>query len=265
MTEPISKIKIGAFTVGGVALLVFSIILLGGNESFFHSYTTYHIRFQSTEGLTEGSVVSFSGMDVGSVENIQFSKNSDLDVSVEILSDVAKRLTNSSVASIRTQGALGDKYVYIKPGQMSDPVLKPGAVIPSMNSGDFIDMLTSGKGPNFSTVLQTVRELNELLNSLNSDGRLANMVDKIASASSSLSNTSSNITKIADDPDIRKSFWHLRNILKKIDNGNGTLGRLINDPTIHDRLVNLLGDEPRNRFLKPLLREAIRQNEQNRH
>ena len=91
------------------------------------------------------------------------------------------------------------------------------------------------------------------------------MVSHISKASSNLSTASANISKVADDPDIRESLYHLNNILKKIDDGNGTLGRLINDPTINDRILSLLGDEPRNRFLKPLLRAAIRQNEENQH
>ncbi len=265
MTEPVSKIKVGAFTVIGIALLLISIILFGGNEDFFHSYTTFHIYFQSTEGLAPGSVVSVSGMNVGNVKKIRLSKNLKMDVTVEILSRVARHLTSSSMASIRTQGALGDKYVYIKPGATTDPVLASDAVIPSVNESDFLDMLTSGKGPNFSKIFETVHELNQLLSSLNSDNRLSSMVSHISKASSNLSTASANISKVADDPDIRESLYHLNNILKKIDDGNGTLGRLINDPTINDRILSLLGDEPRNRFLKPLLRAAIRQNEENQH
>lgn len=72
---------------------------------------------------------------------------------------------------------------------------------------------------------------------------------------------SQNIGALAKDPNISASFKHLKNVLYKIDSSEGTLGLLINDATLHDRLVGLLGDAPRNKYLKPLLREAIKQNE----
>ncbi len=264
MTEPISKIKVGAFVVIGVAFLLVSIIMFSGDRNIFLRRTNYVIHFQSTQGLVKGSIVSISGMDVGDVQKITFGDASSMDVHVEVLSDAAKRLTKSALASIRTQGALGDKYVYIKLGNPNDPPLKPGSVIPSQNQNDFIDMLTNGKGPDLSIALQTLHEMNELLDSLNANNRLATLVDNMSAASTNLSKSSSDLAKVADQPDIHESFHHLRNILKKIDDGDGTLGRLINDPTLHDRLLSLLGDEPRNRYLKPLLREAIRQNEENR-
>ena len=265
MTEPVSRIKIGLFMVVGVALVLASIIMFSGNHNFFHSYSIFKIHFQSIQGLAKGSVVSISGMDVGDVRKITFGDDSSMVVSVEILSAAAKRLTKSSIASIRTQGALGDKYIYINPGRAGETALASGSVIPSQNENDFIDMLTNGKGPDLSIALHTLQEFNDLLNALNSNDRLAALVDNLSTATTNISNASSNISKLADEPDLRESFWHLKNILKKIDDGDGTLGRLINDPTLHDRLISILGDEPRNRYLKPLLREAIRQNEENQN
>jgi phospholipid/cholesterol/gamma-HCH transport system substrate-binding protein len=255
VSEPISKIKVGTFVIAGVALFITSIIMFSGTRSFLHSYTSFHIRFRSTQGLAKGSVVSLSGMDVGNVQEIKFDDDSSMNVRVDVLAEVAKRITAGSVASIRTQGALGDKYIYLSPGVSSDTPLAPGADIKTETQQDFLEMITSGKGPDLSVVLATVKEFNQLLNSLNSNDRLVNLIDNVAKASQGLA-------KLSTEPNIQGSFLHLKNVLQKIDDGTGTLGLLINDPALHDRLMNLLGDEPRNRYLKPLLREAIKQNEQ---
>ena len=49
-----------------------------------------------------------------------------------------------------------------------------------------------------------------------------------------------------------------------LDNGQGTLGALINDPSLHNRISAFMGEAPRNRFLKPLIRESIQTNEKNK-
>jgi len=256
MSEPVSKLKIGVFVVTGVALFIASIIMFSGTRSFLHSYVPFHVHLKSAQGLARGSVVSLSGMDVGNVQQIKFDDTSMMDVRVDVLAEVAHRITKDSTASIRTQGALGDKYIYIVPGGPEDTPLAIDGDIKTESQQDLLEMLTSGKGPDLSVMLATVKELNQLLNSLNSNDRMAKLIDNLAMASQGLA-------KLSTEPGIHDSFTHLKSVLQKIDDGKGTLGLLINDPALHDRLMSLLGDEPRNRYLKPLLREAIKQNEQN--
>jgi phospholipid/cholesterol/gamma-HCH transport system substrate-binding protein len=57
--------------------------------------------------------------------------------------------------------------------------------------------------------------------------------------------------------DLSQSVRSLASVLNKIDNGNGSLGALINDPTLHNRLTKFLGGEPRQQYLKSLIRKSI--------
>lgn len=56
----------------------------------------------------------------------------------------------------------------------------------------------------------------------------------------------------------------MASVLKKIDTGHGTLGALINDPSLHNRISSFFGDSPRNKFLKPIVRDSIQTNEKNK-
>jgi phospholipid/cholesterol/gamma-HCH transport system substrate-binding protein len=63
---------------------------------------------------------------------------------------------------------------------------------------------------------------------------------------------------------LRQALVNLSSILEKIDQGKGTLGQLINDPSVHQSLKSLLGGSPRNRYMKDMIRETIQQSEAGR-
>ena len=60
----------------------------------------------------------------------------------------------------------------------------------------------------------------------------------------------------------KKTFEHLASIFEKIDNGQGTLGGLINDPTVHEDIKDILGGAKRSKLLKYLIRQAIQKNDE---
>lgn len=253
MNEDNSKIKTGLLVLFGLGLLIFSILFFGGDRALFKKYNSYKVKFKSTQGLGQGSIVSLSGIEVGNVKAIHFDDEAYLIATINIDQSFSSRINTSTIASIRTQGALGDKYIYLSPGPLPGEKLNVNDFILTDLEPDFFDMI-SGKANDLSIFVDTLRELNQLLHSLNKDGKSALLIENIVNASQS-------IGLLAKDPNIRGSFLHLKNILSKIDSGEGTLGQLINDTTLHDRLIGLMGEAPRNRYLKPLLREAIKQNE----
>jgi hypothetical protein len=54
----------------------------------------------------------------------------------------------------------------------------------------------------------------------------------------------------------------LSSVMKKVDKGQGTLGALVNDPSFYNRMMGFVGDSPRNKFLKPIIRDSIQTSEQ---
>lgn len=256
MSEPNSRLRSGLFVTFGLGLLLTSILFFGGDRAFLRNYSHYKVKFRSTQGLASGSVVSISGIEVGNVEKITFDSQADLVAHLNIDKEYTHLLTNQSLASIKTQGALGDKYIYIDPGQLAGQQLNENDFVPSDTQPDLLDLI-SGKAADLSVFTDSMKEFNQLLHNLNSNGRSALLVENIVKASQNISN-------VMSESKLRESFGHLNNILKKVDSGEGSLGLLINDSTLHERLISILGDSPRNTYLKPLLREAIKQNE-NRH
>lgn len=256
MNDARSKIASGIFVTAGFLILAASILFFGGDRAFLKNYNRYKIAFDSTQGLTNGSVISVSGVEVGHVERIDFSDEHKLVATITVEDKFAQLIGKKSIASVKTQGALGDKYIYITAREIDDVPLQNGDFVMADTSGDIIDVITN-KFSDLSQITDTVKELNILLNNLNANGKSAHITENILQATQ-------NVSQLASDQNIRESLMTLQKILTKIDKGHGTLGRLINDPAIYDKLVGLLGDSPRNQYLKPLLRETIKQSEQSR-
>lgn len=255
------EIKVGIFTAVGLVLFFLSVILLGGDKFFLKKTYELKVRLEQVQGLGRGSVVSVVGVPVGNVTEITFVPGStDVQVHMNIEYAMRDRITEGSKASVKTQGALGDKYIYIEPGPPDAPALKDGAILETDRTPDLLDLLAS-KGAEFGQIIEVIKEVRQLFANMNSDGKSAKLMTNLVTTTENLS---------AFLVEGRETFRLLRtetiapmaSVMKKVDKGQGTLGALINDPSLHNRISGFFGEAPRNKFLKPLIRDSIQTNEQ---
>ncbi len=254
------QIKVGIFVTIGLVMFCVSIILLGGDRFFLKKTYELKVRLPQVQGLARGSVVSLAGVPVGNVRELNFVQGStDIEVTFNVEHAVHNRITVGSRASVKTQGALGDKYIYIEPGPPDAQPLAPGSLVDTDQTPDFLDLIAS-KGQEMGEIIEVIKEVRKLFASMNQDGRSGKLMSNLVQSTESLHQFLS---------EGRETFRLLRtqtlepmaNVMKKIDKGQGTLGALINDPTLHSRLTNFLGKSPRNQFLKPLIRDSIQASE----
>jgi phospholipid/cholesterol/gamma-HCH transport system substrate-binding protein len=261
-----AQLKVGLFMAVGLAVLLTSILLLGGDSSLFKSTYALVTQFREVQGLGPGSVVSVAGLPVGNVRQIDFTAEGDLvQVTMDIEKKYQNRITETSLAEVRTQGALGDKYVYIAPGKAGGRVLRNGDILSADLSAGFLEVI-SEKGKDFVLAADVIKEVHQLLVTINSEGRARKLVDNMVTSSQDLKQVLGETRLLISDirghnekdNNLRESLAHLSNILEKVDRGDGTLGALINNKALHDRILALLGDSPRNQYLKPLIRDSIK-------
>lgn len=258
------EMKVGLFVAIGLIAAALSILMLGGDRFVFKRQAIFKTRFTEVQGLFPGSVVSLSGLRIGNIKSISLAPDLKLDVEMQIDPKFTERLTEGAIAEVKTQGALGDKYIYIKPGPADAKPLAEGTTLPS-DETDFMKLLTD-RDDGMARVVDLVKELHILVAGLNQEGKSARMMANMTEASEKLKTT---ITKIdtllsdingpnAEDKRLKKALVSLANVLEKIDKGQGSLGQLINDPSVHQSLKNLLGPSPRGKFMKDMVRETIR-------
>ncbi|MEN0058281.1 MAG: MlaD family protein, partial [Bdellovibrio sp.] len=230
----------------------------------FSSHVRVHAHFDQVQGLAAGSVVSLSGVTVGNVESITFleSKNT-LDVKMKINSDFLPRMRQGSQVEIRTQGALGDKFIFIIPGDPRNDVVKEGDILEVARPTDLIGII-SERGTETNRIFDILSDLQKITHSMNVDNRMARIMAHLEVATQNLAQTSKDAQRFSSQLDrqdtglkLQQAIAKLDSVMTKIDKGQGTLGALINDPSVHNQLKALLGGGARKDHVKSLLRTSI--------
>ena len=258
------KMKIGLFLLLGMGVILFSILILGGDRALFKSYKVVYLQLKHVQGLNIGSVVSLSGINIGNIYSIEIADRNQVRLALKIDEQFLKRIHQDAEAELRTQGALGDKYIFINPGVEVATSLKEGDEIKSTTTPDLIDTLAA-RGSEATKIFDILEEVKILLKTVNANNRTDKIMTNMTEASQSLKLTADEARKLIAElrgPHPEKwndSMMKLNNILAKIDKGEGTLGALINDPSLHEQLKNLLGGSSRKKYMKSLIQTSIEQ------
>lgn len=130
---------VGLLLILGFLCLAYLSVKLGDIDIFSTEQYTIKARFANISGLKKGSDVEIAGVSVGKVEKIHLD---DYEALVELLISPEVKLQDDSIASIRTKGIIGDKYVKIMPGG-SEEFIKPGDAITETESAIEIEELVS--------------------------------------------------------------------------------------------------------------------------
>jgi phospholipid/cholesterol/gamma-HCH transport system substrate-binding protein len=179
------KVRLGLFITVGLVVFAFAIFIIGKQKNLFNPVYTLYTTFHNVSGLQVGSNIRFSGINVGTVDNIKIINDSTVKVDMLIKKDVQQFIKTDSEAGIGSAGIIGDRILIISQGSTEAPLAKDGQYIAS----------------------------NEPVET-----------DAIMS---SLKVTAENAAIISDQ---------LAEIVIKVNTGNGTLWRLIQDSTIAENI-----------------------------
>ena len=119
------ELGVGLFIIAGMVCLAYLTIKLGQLEVFGDKGYEIHAVFSSSGGLKTGSSVVIAGVDVGRVKKIVLD---DYQARVTMSLPLGVKIQEDAIASIKTKGLIGEKYVEISPGGL-DENLEPGGVI----------------------------------------------------------------------------------------------------------------------------------------
>jgi phospholipid/cholesterol/gamma-HCH transport system substrate-binding protein len=120
------KIKVGIFTTATIALLLVGIFLIGRNKSMFRSTFMLYGTFKNVGGLLVGNNIRFVGINVGTVESIDILSDSTARVGLRVQEKVQPFIKQGAIASISSDGLMGDKLIAISSGTKSTTPVKDG-------------------------------------------------------------------------------------------------------------------------------------------
>ncbi|MEE8431002.1 MAG: outer membrane lipid asymmetry maintenance protein MlaD [Candidatus Desulfatibia sp.] len=141
MNKSSVETAVGIFVLIGIICVGYLTIRLGKMEWFGGDHYSVSAQFQSISGLNIGASVEVAGVQIGKVDSISLDKEEMVAV-VKMKIQKGVVLTDDVIASIKTAGLIGDKYINLTPGG-SDEILKPGDTIIETESAMDLEELIS--------------------------------------------------------------------------------------------------------------------------
>ncbi len=254
-----NEIKVGIFVSLGVGLILATIVILGGSKNLFTRKNTYYSHVQSAEGLIPGAKIILAGVPVGVVENIHFDKTQkNIEVTFSISKDASEWIHEGASFEIATQGILGDKYVNLNGGKSEDPILPAQSEISQRPSKDISQFLS--KSDHLMVTLNGVLDsLDRILKTFEMDHRSDSFFKNLVQSSKNISLGTEKLNQEMDQIKLKGAVSQLNQILEKINNGTGTIGALVNDASLYDDIKSLLGGVNRNRIVRNLVRQTLKE------
>jgi phospholipid/cholesterol/gamma-HCH transport system substrate-binding protein len=211
--------RVGLFFLLGVALVWVTFETLSDGKIFEQRSHTLIAGFDDLRQLKVGDDVRLAGVKIGSVKATRLAGRR-----AEAVLDVDPKvpIANDAVASIDMAGLIGGNFVAIDMGSAGAAPLADGAEIKTQESADLNTVMAEVGGLG----KQLQESLGSFSKALNGDGKegggIIQKLDKLVSDNSAR---------------VDATMQNLQEITTKINRGEGTLGKLVNDPALHDQLL----------------------------
>ncbi|MFV5695346.1 MlaD family protein [Flavobacterium sp. LB3P122] len=217
--EPGFQWKLGMFVIIGLVLFVATIYFVGKQKNLFGS--TFHLRsnFRSVSGLEVGNNVRFSGINIGTVSDIELITDSSVVVNILIKDEVRKFIKTDAIASIGSDGLMGDKVLTISPGTKSTKIVEDNDIIASRKPIDMEDVMGSVKKSVDNAGIITA-ELAKFSSNMNSENGMVSKLMTDKAFANSITHTMANLESSSNE---------FANFTTKMNNGNGALSKLVTD------------------------------------
>jgi phospholipid/cholesterol/gamma-HCH transport system substrate-binding protein len=134
------ELIVGVFVLLGLACLAYLAINLGKMEIYGKGYQVFAI-FDNASGLKTGAVVEVAGVEVGQVNSIQLTSLYQARVGLRI--HYGLKIHDDAIASVRTKGIIGDKFVKLSPGSSEKLIPAGGKIINTESGIDLEELLGS--------------------------------------------------------------------------------------------------------------------------
>jgi phospholipid/cholesterol/gamma-HCH transport system substrate-binding protein len=161
--------RLGAFIVVTLAVFAAGVFIIGSKEYLFHSTYQLKAQFENVAGLAEGADVQVGGVHSGTVTGILLPTRPGEKVTVvmELARSTHEIIKQGSVASIETQGLLGNQYMAISFGSSGQSDVRDGQIIQSEPPLEMADLLRKTNGI-LDTSQQAIRNVTQATAHLNS-------------------------------------------------------------------------------------------------
>ena len=232
------KLRLGLFVILGTLLFIGAVYLIGQHENMFKKTFTISAYFQNINGLQKGNNVRFSGINIGTVKTIEMVNDSSIKVDMNIEEKIITHIKRNSIATIGSDGLVGNMIVNIVPGKGASVEISNGDVIESYSKIGADDILSTLSVTNENAAILTsdlLKITTEILKGKGTIGVLLNdsvMAKDLKQSVRNLKIASKNASSSIDELNV---------ILKDLKtNDESVLGILLHDSISGGKIKNIV-------------------------
>jgi phospholipid/cholesterol/gamma-HCH transport system substrate-binding protein len=217
------KIRLGVFVIIGSLFFITTIYFIGNKKDMFNKTIEISALFNNINGLQSGNNVRFSGINVGTVRDIIILNDSLIRVNMMIQEDVVSYIKKDAIASIGSDGLVGNMIINIIPGRKATHPVAQGDTILSENKATTDEILKTINETSDNAKLITANLVN-ITNQLNSKKGTIGMLINDNSMSEDLKATIYNLK--ATTQSTSQSMSKLNKIITDLNNKDNVVGAL---------------------------------------
>jgi phospholipid/cholesterol/gamma-HCH transport system substrate-binding protein len=218
---------VGAFLALALIVLAAGILAVGGESRLFSRKASYRVVFPATDGLIVGSPVKMGGVQVGTVTSLKLPTDPGahgVEVSLGVQRSYASRVRQGSEASQKfLQYLSGEKYVELTPGDPNQPAIPEGELLPSSKGSRLFEQ-SEDIADNFNAITISLKAILEPLQK--GEGLLGQVIQNPEFGREGMAK-------------IEATFDNVLQITERLKDGRGTVGRLLTDEELAERLNDL--------------------------
>jgi phospholipid/cholesterol/gamma-HCH transport system substrate-binding protein len=188
------KAKLGLFVTVGFGLFILLIFIIGRQQNLFNPVFKLSSTFYNISGLQVGNNVRFSGINVGTVDNINIINDSLVRVDMLIKKEVQQFIKSDCEAAIGSEGIIGDRILIITKGNGEAPMVKDGQHIPSVEPVETDAIMSSLQITTDNSAIIS-EQLAEIMLKVNSGKGTLGMLIADSTIAENLNQTISNLKK----------------------------------------------------------------------
>ena len=198
---------VGIFVFLGVAIFIITVLTLGSQKKTFGNFVKVKSFFENVNGLQKGNNIWFSGIKVGTIQEINLIANSKVEVNMNIEEKSAQFIRKDARAKLSTDGLIGNKIIEIYGGTVQSPQIETGDVLANdtLLSTDAMMKTLSENNDNLLAITTNFKMIsNKIAEGKGSIGRLLtsdeladnlnNTILTVKNASQNLERLSANVT-----------------------------------------------------------------------
>jgi len=221
---------VGVFVLGGFLLFAGGLFMIGDRQMAFAKKVTVYTEFKKITGLQPGALVRVSGAKAGSITQIlpPDAPSGKFRVELEIVEALHRLVRTDSLATIETEGLVGGNYLGITTGSDTAPIVAANATIAGKEPLDIADLVQQ--------MGDTVTKVNDVVDEMREDVQRAvvAIADTAENANVLITGVTGEVTKIAASGALISA--DAAQIAEGIRSGKGTIGKLVNDDELYNRV-----------------------------